>query len=224
MNVWQHGWSTSQLGTVERCRASRGKRAGESWIQSCGGSAASVNSGELAICVLYGAWMWWCLAAIQQCADNTGNVDRHICRHRELGACPDSSQATSESWSCLPNPLVDLCVQGEVVSDGGAEVGELADNIEFVVVNANDRRCVSSPRTFVFFRLMVRSKSVLASEKQSINDSSSSWVWVATAASSANSMSLMISLRTFVFVSETGNVEEPVIWAGTKVDAFCCCV
>ena len=38
-----------------------------------------------------------CLAAIQQCADNTGNVDRHICLHRQLGACPHSSRATSES-------------------------------------------------------------------------------------------------------------------------------
>ena len=38
-----------------------------------------------------------CLAAIQQCADNTGNVDRHICFHRQLGACPHSSRATSES-------------------------------------------------------------------------------------------------------------------------------
>ena len=32
----------------------------------------------------------------------------------------------------LPNPRVDLYVQGEVVSDGGAEVGELTDSIEFV--------------------------------------------------------------------------------------------
>ena len=32
----------------------------------------------------------------------------------------------------LPS-LVNLCVQGEVVSDDGAEVGELADSIEFVV-------------------------------------------------------------------------------------------
>ena len=38
-----------------------------------------------------------CLAAKQQCADNTGNVDRHICLHRQLGACPHSSRATSES-------------------------------------------------------------------------------------------------------------------------------
>ena len=38
-----------------------------------------------------------CLAAIQQCVDNTGNVDRHICLHRQIGACPHSSRATNES-------------------------------------------------------------------------------------------------------------------------------
>ena len=38
-----------------------------------------------------------CLAAIQQCADNTGNVDLHICLHKHIGACPHSSRATSES-------------------------------------------------------------------------------------------------------------------------------
>ena len=37
------------------------------------------------------------LAALQQCADNRGNVDRHICLHRQLGACPHLSRATSES-------------------------------------------------------------------------------------------------------------------------------
>ena len=38
-----------------------------------------------------------CLAAIQQCADKTGNVDRHICLHRQIRACPQSSRVTSES-------------------------------------------------------------------------------------------------------------------------------
>ena len=81
----------------------------------------------------------------------------------------------------------------------GAEVGELADSIEFVVVNANDRQCF-----FVLshdIRLLQtdgQSEVLQACEKQSINDWSSSWVWVATAASSANSMSLMRTLRTFV--------------------------
>ena len=38
-----------------------------------------------------------CLAAIQQCAGNTGIVDCHLCLHRQLGACPHSSRETSES-------------------------------------------------------------------------------------------------------------------------------
>ena len=62
--------------------------------------------------------------------------------------------------SCPHNPLVDLFVQGEVVSDGGAEVGELADNIEFIVVDGNDRRffCVLS-QDVVVFRLIISPKS-----------------------------------------------------------------
>ena len=81
------------------------------------------------------------LAAIQQCADNTGIVDCHLCLHRQLGACPHSSCETGESSSCLPNPLVDICIQREVVSDGGAEVGEHTESIEFIVADGNDRRC-----------------------------------------------------------------------------------
>ena len=37
------------------------------------------------------------LAATQQCADNTGISDCHICLHRQLGACPHSSCETGES-------------------------------------------------------------------------------------------------------------------------------
>ena len=38
-----------------------------------------------------------CLAAIQQCADNTGIEDRHIYFHRQFGACPHSNRETGES-------------------------------------------------------------------------------------------------------------------------------
>ena len=87
-----------------------------------------------------------CHAVIQKRAGNIDIVDRDLCLHGHIGACPHSSSETSESSSCLPNPLVDICVQGEVVSDGGAEVGQLADSIEFVVVDGNERRwfCVLS--------------------------------------------------------------------------------
>ena len=81
-----------------------------------------------------------CIAAIHHCAGNTGIVARHHFLHRHIGACPQSSCQKSESCSCLPNPLVDLCIRGEVVSDGGAEVGELVDSMEFVVVDGNDRQ------------------------------------------------------------------------------------
>ena len=37
------------------------------------------------------------LAAIEQCADHTGIVDCHLCRDRQLGACPHSSRETGES-------------------------------------------------------------------------------------------------------------------------------
>ena len=43
--------------------------------------------------------LYTCLAAaaIQQCAGNTGIVDRHLYLHRQLEACPHSSRETSES-------------------------------------------------------------------------------------------------------------------------------
>ena len=66
---------------------------------------------------------------------------------------------------------------------------ELTDSIEFVVVDGNERRC---------FCVLPQDVRLLQTEKQSINDWSSSWVCVATAASSANSMSLMRTLLTFV--------------------------
>ena len=37
------------------------------------------------------------LTTIQQCVDNTGIVDCHLCLHRQLWACPNSSCETGES-------------------------------------------------------------------------------------------------------------------------------
>ena len=128
------------------------------------------------------------LAVIQQCAGNMDIVDCHICLHRQLGACPRSSLETNESSNCLHNPLVVIGVQGDVVSDDGADAGELTDSIEFI---GFDRPFAGR---LVFYRLMVRPKSC---EKQSVNDWSSSWVWCTTAASSANSLSPMRTSRTF---------------------------
>ena len=36
-----------------------------------------------------------------------------------------------------------VVLHGEVVSDGGAEVGEVADSVVLIVVDGNDRRCFS---------------------------------------------------------------------------------
>ena len=58
-----------------------------------------------------------CLAAVQHCADDTGVVDGHLCFHGHLGVYPHTTREAGESCSCLPDPLVSLCVQG----DGGAE-------------------------------------------------------------------------------------------------------
>ena len=42
------------------------------------------------------------------------------------------------------NPLVDHCVQGEVVCDCGAEdVGEMADRMKFIVVDGDEWQCLS---------------------------------------------------------------------------------
>ena len=49
-----------------------------------------------------------CLAAGQQCAHDTCVVDCHLCFH--FGVYPHTSHEAGESCSCLPDPLVDLCV------------------------------------------------------------------------------------------------------------------
>ena len=51
---------------------------------------------------------------------------------------PHTSREAGENCSCLSNPLVDLCVDGQVVGDGGAEVRKVIEGVEFVVVDGND--------------------------------------------------------------------------------------
>ena len=68
-----------------------------------------------------------CLAAVQQYADDTGVVDCHLCFHCQLGVYPHTSREAGESCSCPPDPLVVLCVQGEVAGGGGAEVRKRMD-------------------------------------------------------------------------------------------------
>ena len=79
-----------------------------------------------------------CFAAVQQCDDDTGVVDGHLCFHCQLGVYSHTSREAAESCSCLSDHLVDLCVQGQVVGDGGAEVRQ----VEFADIDGNDLRCL----------------------------------------------------------------------------------
>ena len=141
--------------------------------------------------------------SLYQWADNIGIVDCHICLHRQLGTCPQSSRETGERRSCLPNPLVDQCVQWEVVSDGGAEVGELTDSIEFIVIDCNDRRCFcvlsqnirliqTDGESEVLMYWHVRGSPTMTGVPPGCGSQ--------TAASPANSMSLVRTVYTFVLV------------------------
>ena len=47
----------------------------------------------------------------------------------------------SECCGCLPNPLVNLRVKGEVISDGGPKVHELVKDFELIVTNGDDWWC-----------------------------------------------------------------------------------
>ena len=166
-----------------------------------------------------------CLATIQQCASNTGTVDRHLCLHRQLGACPHLSRATSESWSWLPNPLVDLCVQGWVVSDSGAEVGELADSIEFIVVDGNHRLCFCV--LFQEIRLLQTDgqTEVLTCLREAVHQWLEVLLGVCRNCCVIGKQNVPDSNIAYICLgSETGEVVEPAIWSGTKVDSFCCCV
>jgi hypothetical protein len=42
--------------------------------------------------------------------------------------------------STFPDPLFELCVQGEVVGDDGAMIRKLMDLVEFLVVDDDDMR------------------------------------------------------------------------------------
>ena len=40
-------------------------------------------------------------------------------------------------FACLPNPLINPSVQGEVVGDGGAEICELFNDIELIAIDGD---------------------------------------------------------------------------------------
>ena len=106
-----------------------------------------------------------------------------------------TQKGASVCCSRLSNPLIDLSVQGEVDPRYVNRWTESSLKLLMVVAGADGASC---PIKFVFFRLIVRPKSLQASEKRLFRDCISCWVWAAIAASSANSMSLVRALRTFV--------------------------
>ena len=78
-----------------------------------------------------------CLAAVHQCADNTSIAHDHLGLHCQFGVGPHSCSEASKCCSCLSNPLIDLSVQGEVASDGGAKIRELSNDIELIAIDGD---------------------------------------------------------------------------------------
>jgi len=82
-----------------------------------------------------------CLAAVKKCADDAGIVHCHLPPRGQPAVCPHSGREACKCCSRLPDPLVNLGVQVEVVGDSGDKLGKLTNDVEFVVVDGNDRRC-----------------------------------------------------------------------------------
>ena len=81
------------------------------------------------------------LAPVQQCADDTGIVHCHLGLHCQLGVGPHSCCEACKGCGCLLNLLINLCIQGEVVGDGGTKVGELMDCIKLIVIDSDGWWC-----------------------------------------------------------------------------------
>ena len=107
---------------------------------------------------------------------------------------PHTSREASYSCSCISDPLVGLCVQGQVFGDGGADVRKVMSGVESVVLDCNDWRCLRV--LYLDARLLQADGQARSLCKPKKNDWSSCWVWLATAASSANNMSLTRASRT----------------------------
>ena len=79
-----------------------------------------------------------CLTTVQQCADNTGIVHCYLGLRCQLGVGPHTCCEARKGCGCLPDSLIKLCVQGEVVSDSGAKECELMYRIELIFVDSDD--------------------------------------------------------------------------------------
>ncbi|GCC20825.1 hypothetical protein chiPu_0019393 [Chiloscyllium punctatum] len=80
-----------------------------------------------------------------------------------FGNSPYSSHVVSKSSGCFCDPLVEVCIQEELVSDGRAKVRKLTIDIVFAVIGHDDRQflCVLS-RVIVFFRVKANPKPLQA--------------------------------------------------------------
>ena len=63
-----------------------------------------------------------------------------------------------------------------VVNDGGAEVGELADSTEFVVVNANERRCFCAMSQYNIIKTVNNSPSSIINKQITTNSLAGSYI------------------------------------------------
>ena len=78
-----------------------------------------------------------CLAAIQQCADDTGIADCHV--FGGLEAIQTRVVRRARVVTAFPI-LLSIYLSKEIVGDGGAEVRKVMDGVEFVVVDVDDWR------------------------------------------------------------------------------------
>ena len=113
----------------------------------------------------------------------------------------------------LPShPLVDICVQREVVSDCGAEVGELADSIEFVVVDGNDRRCFCILSQDIRLIQTDGQSDVITSLREAVHQCQEFLLGVGHNCCVISKQHVPDENLAYLCLgSETGEVEEPVI-------------
>ena len=64
--------------------------------------------------------------------------------HCQLGVGPHVCCEARKGCGCLPDSVVDLHVQRGVISDGGAEVRELMDRIELIIIDGDGWWCLGT--------------------------------------------------------------------------------
>ena len=87
-----------------------------------------------------------CLVAVEEYTEHTGLVDVHFGLHSETGVIPDPLLQSGHNYSCLGNPAVHLCINGERAGDGGPEVREVLHSFQVVSINGDGWRMVCALR------------------------------------------------------------------------------